>query len=216
MIHQEKIDLLIESLLEMVHVAEYSIGYRKTDQNEWGSNATGGILGFPSTVILFSAIDCIGSVFSGNVNFKMQIDGKEKSIKNTSQHINILNSKYFNLDLSQKDLENIYTNIRSTLTHNSLLPEGYHLQIGEDGDLPFNVAINEDNNRIYFLNVIPLFNVTKKAIELFVGDINSGKVDFVNSKTNQDVTKRDSKTTTYFDVRKPGQYQIVIKEWIKR
>ncbi|GAH45059.1 unnamed protein product [marine sediment metagenome] len=132
MIHQEKVGLIKESLVEMIHVADYAIKYKKIDRKKWGLNAGNGILGFPTSIILFSAIDCIGSVFAGNKNFKIQIDGQQREIKTTSQHIYILNSKYFNFDLAQIDLDNIYNNVRSTLTHNSLIPDGYHLQIGEN------------------------------------------------------------------------------------
>lgn len=216
MVHSDKIELLKESLVEMIHVAEYSINYRKKDKNIWGTNAGGGGLGFPSSVLLFSVIDCIGSVFSRNNDFKIIIEGKARVINNTSQHIYILNSKYFNLDLSQIDLENIYTNIRGALTHNSIMPEGYSLQIGENENLPFNIAINELGKRIYFVNLIPLLNLTRKAVELLIADFDSKMVDFENSKTHQDVTKRDKSSPIYFNSKKPEQYQIVIKEWIKK
>jgi hypothetical protein len=41
-IHREKVGLLKESLLEMLHVAEYAVTYGKTDKAKWGDNATGG------------------------------------------------------------------------------------------------------------------------------------------------------------------------------
>jgi len=148
-IHGNKIGLVKESLIEMLHLAEYAVTYRKTDKAIWGDNATGGILGFPATVVLFSIIDCLGSYFANNENFNVVIDGKSCFIRNASQHIYILNSRYFNLDLSKIDLDNIYGNVRSPVTHNSLLPEGYILQIGENENLPFNIAINECNKRIY-------------------------------------------------------------------
>ena len=98
-IHHEKVGLLKESLLEMLHVAEYSVTYRKTDKAKWADNATGGILGYAGVVVLFSIIDCLGSAFAGDSKFSVPIDGKNRSIRNASQHIYILNSKYFNLDL---------------------------------------------------------------------------------------------------------------------
>jgi hypothetical protein len=38
-IHHEKVDLQKESLLEMLHVAEYAVTYRKTDKAKWADNA---------------------------------------------------------------------------------------------------------------------------------------------------------------------------------
>jgi len=216
MIHQEKVGLIKESLVEMIHIADYSVKYKKTDTKKWGLNAGNGILGFPASVILFSAIDCIGSVFSENNNFKITIDGKQREIKSTSQHIYILNSKYFKLDLTQIDLDNIYNNVRSTLTHNSLIPEGYQLQIGENEKLPFNIGINENDKRIYFVNLIPLLGATKKAIEIFINDLDCGHIDFIASAICQKIEKRDVKTPMYYDTKKPGQFTIIIKKWIKK
>ena len=177
-IHSEKSGLLKESLLEMLHVAEYSVTYQKTNAAKWGSNATGGILGFAGVIVLFSIIDCLGSVFAGDSAFGVQIDGKRRQIKSANQHVYILNSKYFNLDLSLVDLDNIYKNVRSTLTHNCLMPEGYILQTGEDENLPFNVAINELDGRIYFVNVIKLHEFVQKAVLEFVNDLDSGNIAF--------------------------------------
>lgn len=213
-LHINKVELLRESLLEMIYLADYAVTYRKTDRNKWGTNATGGILGFPSTVILFSIIDCIGSVFSGDQNFKIVIDGKERVIKDTSQHIYILNSKYFNLNLSQTDLDNIYKNVRSTLTHNSLLPEGYTLKIGDAEKNPFQIAINELDNRIYFINLIPLFKLTKSAVETFIKDLDIS-INFHQTKVHTTIEKRDAPTIMYYNFNQPGQFQIKIKEWIK-
>ncbi len=213
-IHREKVELLKESLLEMLHVAEYAVTSRKTDKAKWGDNATGGILGYPAVVVLFSIIDCLGSVFAGDNKFSVSIDGKNRHIMNASQHIYILNSKYFNLDLSQMDLDNIYDNVRSTLTHNSLLPEGYILQTGEKENLPFNIAINEFDKRIYFINVIKLYEFTKRAIEEYVSDLDKGEIVFESTVVHSNVSKRDVPTPMYPS--SPGQYQIRIKRWIKK
>jgi hypothetical protein len=213
-IHHEKVGLLEESLLEMLHVAEYTVTYRKTDKAKWADNATGGILGYPAVVVLFSIIDCLGSVFAGDSKFTVPVDGKNKPIKKASQHIYILNSKYFNLDLSQIDLDNIYKNVRSTLTHNSLLPEGYILQTGENENLPFNVAINELNKRIYFINVIKLHEFVQKAVQEFINDLKAGNIAFKSSAVHSAVSKRDVPTPMY---QQPlGHYKIRIREWIKK
>jgi hypothetical protein len=214
-IHLDKVGLLKESLLEMIYLADYAVTYRKTDRRKWGTNATGGILGYPSTVILFSIIDCIGSTFSGDSNFKITIDGKQRHIKDTPHHIYILNSKYFNLNLSQTDLDNIYKNVRSTLTHNSLLPEGYNLQVGENEKSPFKIAINELDSRIYFINLVPLYKATKIAIDSFIKDLNNGSINFHKTKAHTTVEKRDAPTIMYYDSRQPGQFQMRIKKWIQ-
>jgi hypothetical protein len=215
-IHAEKVELVKEALHEMVHIAEYGVKYKKSETNLWGKNATGGILGYPVAVILFSIIDCIGSVFSGDNNFKIKIDGNEKTITNATHHIYILNSKYFNCDLSQIDLENIYYHVRCTLTHNLLMPEGYILDIGYNEALPFKIAINELDNRIYIINLVPLFRMTKKAVESFIYDIDNGNINFESSKVHTNVIKKDVSTPMYNDPRLQGLSYIKTKKWIKK
>jgi hypothetical protein len=213
-IHTYKLGLSKEAIYEMLHVAKYCITYRKDDKAQWGNNATGGILGFPATVILFSIIDCLGSYFANDPKFSVKIDGKDWRIKSSGQHIYILNSKYFDLDLSQIDLDNIYHNVRSTLTHNSMLPEGYSLQVGENEKLPFNIALNENDKRIYFINIIRLFEVTNTAINNFMDDLEMGDFIFESSDTHSIVSKRDVSTPVYLD--SSGQRYVHIKKWIKK
>lgn len=189
-IHLKKVDLLKESLNELIYLAGYSIRYRKIDPAIWGSNATGGILGYPCTVILFSIIDCVGSVFSGNGGFQIEIDGKMRSINKTNEHIYILNSPYFNLNLSQVDLNNIYNNIRSTLTHNSLVPEGYYLRIGENETDPFIIHLNEGHRRLYLVNLVPLYNYAKRAVDKLISDIDNNFIDFEKTKISEIIEKR--------------------------
>lgn len=213
-IHENKIGLSKEAINEMLHTAKYCITYKKDDKALWGQNATGGILGFPATVILFSIIDCLGSYFANDPKFKVKIDGKDRIIKSTAQHIYILNSKYFDLDFSQIDLDNIYNNIRSTLTHNSILPEGYSLQVGENEKLPINIAVNEYDKRIYFVNVIRLFKMTDTAVKKFMDDLDKGDFILESSVIHSNVSKRDVSTPIYLD--SSGQRYIQIKRWIKK
>ena len=212
-IHGQRVGLIKESLMEMIHVADYTTNYRKTDERTWGTESTGGILGFPSSVILFSIIDCIGSVFRGNDSFKVTIDGQQSTIRTTSQHIYILNSKYFGLSLSRLDLDSLYKNVRSTLTHNSLLPQGYMLYDNEDNVPPFRIGINEQDQRIYFIYIIPLFDLTKKAVDTFISDLDKGFIDFENSSINSDLKKRDIPVVVYRDLENDIA-TIRIKKWI--
>lgn len=197
--HFQKVELLKESLAEMIHTANYCTKYRKRNKRIWGSNSGEGILGFPAAIILFSVIDCIGSVFLGDESYKIQINGIEHTIKSTSQHIYILNSKYFNLDLSLIDLTNIYKNVRSTLTHNSLLPAGYKLEIGKEEKLPFNITIDKNDKKKYCVNIIPLLKTTKIAVEKFVYDLDNGNIDFAVSTMNKNIEKRDVVTAICYE-----------------
>jgi hypothetical protein len=199
-IHIERVGLIKESLVEMIHVAKYSLEYRKEDKTLWKEFSGDGILGFPASVILFSIIDCIGSIFRGNSKFKIPIDGKDKSITNATDHIFILNSKYFNLQLTESQLRNIYNNIRSPLTHNSLLPKGYIIDLGDEKDnMPFKIQADKSENLYHIVYLIPLFKITSKATHEFINDLNAGEIDFENSKINGELKRRDLNIKTdYF------------------
>jgi hypothetical protein len=94
------------------------------------------------------------------------------------------------------------------------LPEGYILQVGENEKIPFNIAVNEFDKRIYFINVIRLFEITKKAIEEFISDLDKGDFVFDSSAIHSNISKRDVPTPMYPSA--PEQYQIPIKRWIKK
>jgi hypothetical protein len=94
-LHGEKLGLSKESIYEMLHVAKYCVNYKKKDKSQWGNNATGGILGFPETIILFSIIDCLGSYFKNDQNFTVKLTIKIDYKQAKSTHLYV-NSKYFN------------------------------------------------------------------------------------------------------------------------
>jgi hypothetical protein len=113
--------MLRESLKEYLKVAEYCIQFRKGPE-EWGAAGAGGCYGYPAAVMLFCIVDAIGSYHRGRKEFKVLIDGKEKSIKNDgSQYFYVLNSKYYNQVLSKSDIERLYGNYRSLLIHNAAI-----------------------------------------------------------------------------------------------
>lgn len=212
-IHPDKIGVLFESLDELVYTVGHCINYKKTSHIIFPKNNTGGILGYPATMLMFSIFDCIGSYYEDDNTFNISIDGKEKLIKNTTQHIFILNSKYFKLNLTELDLNNIYKNVRCTLIHNSIMPEGYHLQIGQKEQSPIRIGINENGNKIYFINVRPLFLLTKSAVEMFKKDIKDKLVEIEKSKNHEAISKRDKKTVVNFDLNS-GDIYVKMKEWI--
>ena len=212
MIYEGKVDLLKEGLREQIFAAKHHIEYRKLDSNLWNDIANGGILGYPATIILFSIIDAMGSVFSGNQDFKINVGGKETVIKKTNHHIYILNSKYFGLNLEWEDLKSLYDNVRSPITHNCILPQGYTLQVGTGTDHPFYIGINENGKRIYFINLIALYKVTHTDLEEFLQDIDNGIIKYEDSKPNRVISMRDNPTAMYN--LGEGKYTIKIKKWI--
>lgn len=96
-IHDSPASMLKESLIEILDAAKYCSDYRKNDE-KWGIYKTGGCLGFPAGILLFSIIDSIGSYFRKDKKFKIMIDGHEETIDSDGfQHFKILNSVKLNI-----------------------------------------------------------------------------------------------------------------------
>lgn len=94
---------------------------------------TNGCLGYPAAILLFSIIDSIGSYFRNDRNFKILIDSKMTTIDSEGwQYFKVLNSKYFNQNLSEKSIKTIYTKLRSYLTHNSVLGKAQNMAMNNE------------------------------------------------------------------------------------
>lgn len=159
-LHRNTEGMLKESLTEMLIAADVCIHYRKND---------GGCLGYPAALLLFSIADSIGSYHRENESIKIKIDGKERTIDNDGfQHFFIFNSKYYNLQLSEKMIKIIYNNFRSLLVHNSVIPENHFLTI----DDPLNRPFCENDGFTYEItgatypsvHLVPLYQATACAL----------------------------------------------------
>ncbi|MCA9806299.1 MAG: hypothetical protein KC777_30230 [Cyanobacteria bacterium HKST-UBA02] len=205
-------NFVIASLHEMWFLANYAVNYRKEDKNIWGPTPGNGILGIGAAILLFSIIDTMGSMFRGNKEFSIPIDRRNVPITKTSQHFYILNSRYFGLGLSKVDLDKIYQSIRSPLVHNSIIPAGVLLDPGEDERLPFNISITTANQKLYIVNVIPLFHLTSSALSAFQNDFKNGVIDLEKSIAYQEIMRKD--VPTLFMAHEDGTLRVEIKEWI--
>lgn len=176
-IHETPASMLKESLDESLEAAKFCADYKKTDK-KWGEFSTGGCLGYPSAILLFSIVDTIGSYFRKDESFNVLIDGKPEKINGSGrEHFKILNSKYFNQNLSTEFIKQLYNKFRSSLTHNSVLGSDTLM-------LPDNTAINpkaqeqafviahDDSGKIiYVISIKELWNLCYRAVDLFKKDI---------------------------------------------
>jgi hypothetical protein len=176
--HNSTSSMLKESLDEFIEAAKFCIQYSKTD-DFWGVFKTGGCLGYPAGVLLFSIIDSIGSYFRNNKTFKISVDGNLTSINHKGwEHFKILNSKYFNQDLPSSYLKMLYNQYRNYLTHNSVLGKKASMFPSNElmeGLKNVSFAIIKYENGIEY-NVVfmkELFELCKKAVELFEADIDN-------------------------------------------
>lgn len=178
-IHSTPASMLKESLIESLEAAKFCSDYRKTDY-KWGDFKTGGCLGYPGAILLFSIIDSIGSYFRKNPLFKKRIDFKDMTIDSDGwQHFKVLNSKYFNQTLSQDFIKALYSKFRSCLTHNSVLGknsmmimDNESLNQGVSGQAFF-TGKTSDGNDVYVISIKELWELCKIAIDEFSRDIDT-------------------------------------------
>lgn len=141
-------NIVFEALVENLMVSRYCINFRK-DPEKWKRE---GCYGFPAAILLFSIVDTIGSYIIG---------GK------TREHFNIFNNPdYYNLSLPEEDIDELYKNYRSLLTHNGALPLGRILAIGESSD-----GVIKKIRGAIILNLIPFWNVSYYSVEKFLKEV---------------------------------------------
>lgn len=105
--------MLGESLPEYVHLAALGIGTVKEN---------GGVLGFPSALLLMAVVDAIGAYHRGS-ELEIEVDGCRRRIRSTQDHFLILNSMHFRYGLTDQQIGRIYEVCRSPLTHLAVIGE---------------------------------------------------------------------------------------------
>mgnify|MGYP006990009804 CR=1 FL=1 len=177
-LHKTPSSMLKESLNESLEAARLCVYYRKSDE-KWGDYATGGCLGFPSAIILFSIIDTIGSYFRKDKQFTVNIDNKKYSIHGEGwEHFKILNSKYFRQSLSLDFIKTLYQKFRNSVTHNSVLGQNAIMFLDEIRAEPisyqskaFATTIDEKGDKIYLVSITELYKMCEYAVMEFNKDI---------------------------------------------
>jgi len=164
-VHYSIPSMLQESMVEMFFVAQFCINFRK-DPNIWGFP---GCYGYPGAMLLLSIADSLGSYI---------IDTKE-----TRPHFDILkHADYYNLAISDSNIEVIYTKYRNLLTHNSVIATEAWLDIGNNGDRVFEIK----DSRPY-LNLFPFLDKTREVLIKFLS--NSDQI-VSSSQQLQDILKK--------------------------
>ncbi|MEP7377886.1 MAG: hypothetical protein ABI675_31095 [Chitinophagaceae bacterium] len=179
-LHTTPSSMLKESLDETLEAAKFCANYKKNDP-KWGLYNTGGCLGYPSGILLFSIIDTIGSYFKKKASFQVTVDSKSQTINASGwEHFKILNSKYFNQSLSSDFLKALYNKFRSSLTHNSVLgkdtlmfPDNHSLGDPKLNDTPFAIGKDDKGNNIYILFIRVLYHLCESAVAVFKKDIDA-------------------------------------------
>lgn len=157
-LHDTPASMLKESLIENLTVVEYCLSYRKQDN---------GCLGYPAATLLFSIVDCIGSYFRKNKDFKIRIDGKQRFIDSDGyKHFYILNSTYFEQQLPEEAIKILYAKFRSLLTHNSVL--GAKALLYHNNEL--GAFLKDKDGDVYIVALKPFYDLCKRAVDRFLRD----------------------------------------------
>jgi hypothetical protein len=179
-LHSTPASMLKESLDESIEAARICIYYKKTDDT-WGDYNTGGCLGYPGAILIFSIIDTIGSYFRKNKSFQVKVDGKLVSIDGEGwEHFKILNSKYFKQNLSLSFIKALYTKFRSNLTHNHILGKDT-LMFAKQISYPspsfqskaFATGIDPQKQPVYLVSLLEMLKICDVAVQLFKIDIDT-------------------------------------------
>ena len=149
-LHSTIPSLIKESMMEYLVVSEFCVKYKK-DEKVWGAP---GCFGYPSAVLLLAIVDAVGSYVIGG---------------QTKKHFKILNDvDYYNLGLTDDELELIYKDHRCLLTHNAALSQKVGLAIGKGKS---NVIERVEGK--LFLNLEPFLELTKEVVKRFLGDVDN-------------------------------------------
>lgn len=162
-IHPDIPSMLQESLPEMLLTAKYCIEFQK-DTKIWPAP---GCYGYPAALLLLSIADSIGSyIEKGNVQ----------------NHFKILqNSEYYDLTITDTDIQTLYDNYRNLLAHNSVIAINVILSIGSATDL-----VIQKRGELYLLNLVPLYNSSVKAVQVFLNNPQA----LINNKTIENIEKK--------------------------
>jgi len=162
-------EMLTESLNEILMTVKFSMQYRKSYDSEFWSvtEENDGILGFPSCMLLFCVVDTLGSYFENHQNFKIDIKGLSNpqtiSDENRS-HFYILNSELFNLNLSKGDIDRLYE-CRTSLLHNSVLTDGVILR--ETNKKDFIEKVKFEKKTLMSIGITDFYYACEMAVERF-------------------------------------------------
>ena len=163
-IHLTLRSMLKESLDEITDIARYCAQTIKP--------GGGGVYGFPSTMLLFSFIDTIGSFLRGNKNEAIQIDGASRLINGDSEHYFVLNSRFFGFSFSQKEIAFVYEMCRCKLLHNSVIGEKIILAPSSSSAIQFNYSkANKTEIETCLIGIRELLEKCEKAKALFLSEI---------------------------------------------
>lgn len=189
-IHQrakEPIEMVQESFREILFTVRKCLDYRKIqDKDYWSTshNTPHGVLGFPSAILMFSLVDSIGSYYERNKEMQIKLRGEKNTaiISTVESHFFILNSEYFNLNLSKVDITRVYE-CRNSLLHNNVLTK--EIQLIYSSEKPFIHPITyqdgEKTETFFQIRLVSFLEACENAFKMFMSNREVIKKNLIDS-----------------------------------
>ena len=126
----------------------------------------GGCWGYPTTLLLLSIVNTIGSYHKNDNNFTVEIEDKKYPIDGDGiECFRVLNSSYFNLNLTQKEIQRVYNFYKCLAVCDPANPKPHFLAIGT----PIDPVFSRDNQgNMTMLNLVPFYHLCVKAVSEFL------------------------------------------------
>lgn len=199
--HLDKFSLHKEAIEETLESVRLLVNYSKQENRAiW--NANEGCLGYPSAILLFSAVNAFGNLFYNEIISGIKIDTDKKTFA-------ILNSIYFsNQMIHLYILDNLYETFRSKLTHNLALPVNYVMKPKSKTNLWYEISKNDKGedviSTIYLVDLLALceaaFNKLSNEHESrFSSSKKITDIKYKDMKSNPTIITFNSSGTTQFD-----------------
>ena len=146
--YNDEKSMMRDALQEMIEVARYCIEFEKNKDSRWIGDE--GCYGFPGALLLLSIVDALGTII---------VSGS------TANHFKILNHRdYYDLNLSNKEIDALYKDYRCRLSHNARISKFVVMHPGND---KISVLEYYNDGRLQ-LNLFPFLYLSEKVIKNFL------------------------------------------------
>jgi hypothetical protein len=160
-LHTKVDENVIENLREFLKLAEIGLLTRKRDL-DGDFRKDDGCLGAPAAILLFSIVDSIGSYHRGDYNLRISNHRPPHIDDDGYVQFFILNSHYFGQSLSDEEVQFLYGQYRSNLSHNAAVSGGLLIYNEAEPELfPL-------RNGARVVNLHALYEATKTALDAFI------------------------------------------------
>ena len=165
-LHTKVDEHVIENLKEFLKLAEIGLSSRKCDL-DGDFQKDKGCLGAPAAALLFSIVDAIGSYHRGDYGLKVSNHRRPYIDQDGYVQFFILNSRYFGQTLSDEEVQFLYGQYRSNLSHSAAVSGGVLIYNEHEAEaFPL-------RNGARFVNLHALYELTKGALHSFIQESQS-------------------------------------------